>query len=129
MTLSCAWSQRELILASQEFLKFPVLHWQRGQETTPLLVAVGRGDINIVAYLALNTKKIGIPPNDQALCVAARYGHTNVANYLIERNVSAVPRGGCGSEALPEDVAKKYQSFSLADVLQRYRLERQAGTN
>ncbi len=54
----------------------PVLHWRRGDTTSPLLVAIGGGDINKVAYMAKRTQRIADPPNDQALCVAARYGHS-----------------------------------------------------
>jgi hypothetical protein len=105
-----------------DVLGSPVLHWRRGDSTSPLVVAIGGGDINMVAYLARRTKRIADSPNDQALCVVARYGHSNVARFLMKMGASAVPKSGCGKLRRPEDVATKYGSGSLAKELQRYRM-------
>jgi ankyrin repeat protein len=109
-----------------DILKFSVLHWDRGEKTSPLLVAIGGGDMNIVAYLTKHTTRLREFPNDQALCVAARYGHTNIARYLMARGVPAVPKSGCGTLNRPEDVAKKFGNHSLAKALRSYRLRGQA---
>jgi hypothetical protein len=100
----------------------PVLHWRRGDTTSPLLVAIGGGDINKVAYMAKHTQRIAESPNDHALCVAARYGHSNVARYLMKMGAPAVPKNGCGKLRRPEDVAAKYGSGSLAKELRQYRM-------
>jgi Ankyrin repeat len=102
-------------------LKRPVLYWARGETVSPLLLAIGGGDINKVAYMAKHTQQIAAPPNDQGLCAAARYGHTNVVRFLIKMGVPAVPREGCGMLKRPEDIAAKYGSSGLAKELQQYR--------
>ena len=107
-------------------LKRPVLHWRRGDTTSPLLIAIGGGDLNKVAYMMKYTRRIADPPNDQGLCVAARYGHTNLAQLLMKMKVPAVPKFGCGKLKRPEDVAEKFGSRGLAKALRSYRLKRQA---
>jgi len=106
-------------------LESPVFHWRRGDITSPILVAIGGGDINKVAYMARHTQRIADSPNDQALCVVARYGHSNVARFLMKMGAPVVPKNGCGKLRRPEDVAAKYGSGSLAEELRRYR----TGTN
>jgi hypothetical protein len=103
-------------------LKRPVFHWRRGDTVSPLLIAIGGGDINYVAYMARHTQRIADSPNDQALCVAARYGHSNVARFLMKMGAAAVPKSGCGKLRRPEDVAAKYGSGGLAEELRRYRM-------
>jgi hypothetical protein len=117
-----------MILAGEDpglsvVLKRPVFHWRRGETTSPLLVAIAGGDLNRVAYLARRTQRITDPPNDQALCVAARYGHSNIARFLMEMEVPALPKSGCGTLRRPEDVAEKYGARRLAKELWQYRLE------
>ena len=113
-----------------DVLKFSVLHWDRGEKTSPLLVAIGGGDINIIAYLTKHTTRLAEFPNDQALCIAARYGHSNVARHMMARGVPAVPRSGCdGTLNRPEDVAEKFDSQGLAKALRAYRLKRQASAD
>ena len=108
-----------------DVLRLSMFHWHRGETTSPLLVAIGGGDINIVSYLTKHTARIADAPNDQALCIAARYGHSSVARYMMAKGVPAVPKAGCGTQRRPEDVAKEFGSHGLADVLRAYRLERQ----
>jgi hypothetical protein len=103
-------------------LRSPVLHWRRGDTTSPLLVAIGRGDLNKVTYMERHTQRIADSPNDQALCVAARYGHSNVARFLMKMGVPAVPKNGCGKLRRPEDVAAKHGSGQLAKELRQYRM-------
>ena len=62
-------------------------------------------------------------PNDLALCVAARYGHSNIARFLMKRGVPAVPKNGCGELRRPEDIAQKQGSGGLARELRQYRIE------
>jgi hypothetical protein len=108
-----------------DVLKRSVLHWERGDTVSPLLVAIGEGDLNKVAYMAKHTQRIADPPNDQGLCAAARYGHSNIVRFLIKMGVPAVPKNGCGELKRPEDVAAKYGSASLAKELRQYRLRAQ----
>jgi hypothetical protein len=105
-----------------DVLKRPVLHWPRGATVSPLMVAIGGGDINKVIYMAKQTPRIAAPPNDQGLCVAARYGDSNIVRFLMKLGVPAVPKNGCGELKRPEDVAAKYGSASLARELRQYRL-------
>jgi hypothetical protein len=103
-------------------LERPVLHWERGVVVSPLLIAIGGGDINKVAYMAKHTQRIADPPNDQGLCAAACYGHSDIVRFLMKMGVPAVPKNGCGVMRRPEDVAAKYGSGSLAKELRRYRV-------
>ena len=64
-------------------LKRPVLHWKREATVSPILVVIGEGDINKVAYMAKQTQRIAAPPNDQGLCAAASYGHSNIVRFLM----------------------------------------------
>jgi hypothetical protein len=104
-------------------LKRSVLHWVRGDTVSPILIEIGRGDINKVTYMAKNTRRLGEPPNDEALCVAARYGHSNIVRLLMKIGVPPVPKNGCGELGTPEDVATKYGSINLARELRQYRLD------
>jgi hypothetical protein len=106
-----------------DILKRSVLHWRRGDSVTPILVEIGNGDINKVAYMAKNTRRLWEPPNDEALCVAARYGHSSIVRLLMKMGVPPVPRNGCGELGRPEDVAAKYGSINLSSELRQYRLE------
>jgi hypothetical protein len=103
-------------------LERPVLNWERGDTVSPLLVAIAGGDINKIAYMAKHTQRIADPPNDQGLCAAARYRHSNIARFLMNMRVPPVPKNGCGKLRRPEDVAAKYRSGSLAEELRRYRI-------
>ena len=60
-----------------------LLHWRKGDTTTPFLVAVALGRDNFVRFMLLNGVRLDMEPNDQALCVAARYGHAAAARVLI----------------------------------------------
>jgi hypothetical protein len=100
-----------------------LIYWRPGDTTSPLLVAIADGDLNRVAYLARNTEHLAEPPNDLALCVAARLGHANLARFLMKIGAPAVPKIGCGELSRPEDFARKYRSGSLARELRQYRLE------
>jgi hypothetical protein len=105
-----------------DVLKRSVLYWERGETVSPLLIAIGEGDLNKVAYMAKHTQRIADPPNDQGLCAAARYGHSNIVRFLMNLGVPAVPKNGCGELKRPEDIAAKYGSASLARELRQYRL-------
>jgi hypothetical protein len=104
-------------------LKYPVLEWKRGDTTSPLLLAIAGGDINKVAYMVKHTRLLTEPPNDLGLCVAAQFGHSNLARLLMKQGASPVPKKGCGDLAKPEDVARKFGSSGLAKELQRYRID------
>jgi hypothetical protein len=108
-----------------DVLKRSVLYWEHGDTVSPLLVAIGQGDINKVAYMAKHTQRIAEPPNDQGLCAAARYGHSNIVRFLMKMRAPAVPKDGCRELKRPEDIAAKYGSASLGRELRQYRL----GTN
>ncbi len=107
-------------------LQRPMFRWRVGDTTSPLLVSVAFGDLRLVAYMLKNTKRLAEAPNDKALCVAARFGHSNVARLLIEVGAPAVPRDGCGGEQRrPEDVAYQRRAKSLGDLLRDYRLSKE----
>jgi Ankyrin repeats (3 copies) len=72
-----------------------VFQWQRGETTSPLLVAIAEGDFDNVTYMVKHIQHLAEPPNDQALCVAARWGHSDIAKFLMQRMPSAVRRNGC----------------------------------
>jgi ankyrin repeat protein len=101
----------------------PLLHWKRGDVTSPILVAVAVGDITEVAYMFRHTQRMAEPPNDTALCLAAQFGHSNIVRFLIKKGVPPVPRNGCGEIERPEDVALKFGSAGLAKELRQFRLE------
>ena len=105
-------------------LERSVFHWRKGDVVSPLLVAVVESDPNQIAYLAQQTRRLSEPPNDEALCVAARYGNSNVARLLMKLRVPVVPENGCGEIRMPEDVAAKYGSGGLSKELRQYRTER-----
>lgn len=104
-------------------LEHPLIHWKKGEVTSPLLVAIAVGDLGKSAYMARHTRRLADPPNHLALCVAARYGHTNVARFLMKMGVPPVPKDGCGELERPEDVAAKYREGGLSRELRRYRIE------
>jgi hypothetical protein len=71
-----------------------VFQWQRGDTTSPLLVAIAEGDFDNVTYMLKHTQRLAEPPNDEALCVAARFGQRDIAQFLMQRG-AAVPPNGC----------------------------------
>ena len=99
-------------------------YWGPGQTTSPLLVGIARGDADLVAYMVENTRLLETAPNDQALCVAGRFGHSNVAKVLFRAGVVASPLDRCdGQGARPEDIAERFGHGSMAKALRHYRLE------
>ena len=76
-----------------------------------------------ITYLVRETRHLSDPPNDQVLCLAARYGHTNVAELFIKMVVPAVPKDGCDEKMLPEEIAKRNGSDGLSKILRQYRLD------
>jgi hypothetical protein len=104
-------------------LKHPALVWEIGDTTSPLLVAIVGGEVNRVAYMAKHTQRLAEPPNDLALCLAARFGHSNIARFLMKIGATAVPKNGCGDIRRPEDIAKKHGFGGLARELRQYRIE------
>jgi ankyrin repeat protein len=112
----------------QVTLQRQVFQWQSGDTTSPLLVAIAEGDFDNVTYMVKHTGHLADPPNDQALCVAARFGQSEIARFLIQRGVPAVPKDDCAGKR-PEDLAAERGSASLADALRRYRMESQQHDN
>ncbi len=106
-------------------LQRPMFRWRAGDTTTPLLVAVAFGDLRLVGYMLKNTKRMADPPNDQALCVAARFGHSDVTRLLMEVGAPAVPINGCGEQRWPEDIAYHRRAKSMGDLLRDYRLSKE----
>ena len=106
-----------------------MFHWRPRDTTSPLLVAIAGGDINKVAYMVNHTALMASPPNDLALCVVARYGHSNIAQLLMKRGALPVPKDRCGEEATPEDVARRYENFGLGETLRDYRLSKEQGAS
>jgi hypothetical protein len=101
----------------------PLFHWQSGDVVSPLLAAIVGGDPNEIAYLVQATRRWAEPPNDRALCVAARHDNGSAARYLMKIGAPAVPKEGCGEAQKPEDVAAKYGASGLARELRQYRLK------
>lgn len=106
-------------------LERPLGPWKRGDTTSPLLVAVAGGEVNQVAYMMRHTRFLSDPPNDQALCIAARLDHANLTRFLMKMGVPAVPKNGCAEAKKPEDVAEKFGSVGLSKELRQYRLDAQ----
>ena len=98
------------------------IHGSKGDTTSPLLVAIATGDLSRITYMLKQTQRMADPPNDLALCIAAKYGHSNVARHLIEIG-APVPKDGCGDGKMPEDIAVERGAKSLAARLRRYRIE------
>ena len=65
-------------------LRRKVLHWREGDIVTPVLVAIAKGRPRTVEVMLRNTDRLHEAPNDRALCVAARYRHSNVARLLTQ---------------------------------------------
>ena len=106
-------------------LKHPMLGWRKGDVVSPLLVGIAEGNSVHVAFLFKNTKRKDHAPNDQALCVAARFGHGSVASMLFGMGVPAAPQRGCdGRDKMPEEVAARFGNGSLAKALKTYRQSR-----
>jgi ankyrin repeat protein len=104
--------------------KTPILQWYPPQVTSPLLVAIAKGDASVVAIMLENTQLLRESPNTQALCVVARYGHSNVAELLIENGANVSPPEGCDAERRhPEDVADASGHGNVAKMLRQYRLK------
>ena len=101
-----------------------VFQWQRGDATSPLLVAIAKGDFDNVTFMLKHTQHLADPPNDQALCVAARFGRFDIARFLMQKGVPAVPWNGCVG-GRPEDLAAERGFGSLADELHQYRMKTQ----
>jgi hypothetical protein len=118
-----------LIAAGQDpgapvVLQRHVFDWGPGDTTSPLLVAIAEGDFDNVTYMMKHTQDWPDPPNDQALCVVARFGRLEVAKFLMKRGAPAVPQTGCLGH-MPEDLATKQGFGSLARALHKYRVETQ----
>jgi hypothetical protein len=76
-------------------LQRPMFQWRRGDTTSPLLVAIAEGDLDNVAYMMKHTRRLADPPNDEAPCVAARFGRGQIAQFLSKMG-PLVPKTGCG---------------------------------
>ena len=85
-------------------LRRAVFHWNIGDNVSPLLIAVAQGRPRRVAFLLRYTDKLEEVPNDQSLCVAARYRHSNVTRLLTQamKDWSATPQ--CNGTRSSEDV-------------------------
>jgi ankyrin repeat protein len=107
-----------------------LLRWRKGDTTTPFLVGVALGRDNFVRFMLLNGVRLGVEPNDQALCVAARYGHAAAARVLI---AGGAPYASCeapnGNGKQPGQVASRFGYKSLAKLLRSYGLQREAETS
>lgn len=107
-----------------------LLHWRKGDTTTPFLVAVALGRDNFMRFMLLNGVRFDVEPNDQALCVAARYGHAAAARVLI---AGGAPYASCeapnGNGKHPGQVASRFGYKSLAKLLRSYGLQREAETS
>jgi hypothetical protein len=107
-----------------------VLHWRKGDTTTPFLVAVAMGRDNFMHFMMNNGVRFDVEPNDQALCVAARYGHASTARALI---AGGAPYASCeapnGAGKHPGQVASRFGYKSLAKLLRNYGLQREAETS
>lgn len=79
-------------------LQRQVFQWRRGDTTSPLLVAIAEGDFDNITYMLKHTRRLAEPPNDQALCVAARFGQSDIAQFLLQRGAPVVPPEGCVSQ-------------------------------
>lgn len=104
-------------------LDHPILYWTPGQTISPLLVEIARGNFNLVTYMVHATRDLQASPNDQALCVAARFGHRNLAELLFQANIPPAPQEGCDqAAAMPEEIASDFGNASLAKALKSYRV-------
>ena len=113
---------------SPVILERTVFHWRQGDVASPLLAAIAADStLSEITYLVSQTRRLTESPNDQALCVAARYGRSGVAEFLMETGAPAVPKGGCGEAKWPEEIAKKYGSSGLARQLRQYRIGKVGG--
>ncbi len=100
----------------------PIFAWARGDVMSPLLVGIAQGDKEQVAVLLNSSKYKADAPNDQALCVVAQFGHSNVARVFFRMGVPRVPRHGCyGEEEMTEEVAARFGNTTLAQALRDYR--------
>lgn len=108
-------------------LQDDLLHWQKGDSTTPFLAAVAVGHINFLRFMLQHGVRLDEAPNDQALCVAARYGHGGAARTLME---SGAPYQTCeganGNGGFPNEVAARMGYPSLAQRLRDYARGKQA---
>ncbi len=111
-------------------LKGDLLHWRKGDVITPFLIAVARGRDDFVQFMLLRGVRLDVDPNDQALCVAARYGHGSSVRLLM---ASGAPYARCeganGQGRQPGEIASKQGYRSLARLLQSYGLQREAETS
>jgi hypothetical protein len=105
-------------------LEQPIFGWSRGDVVSPLLVGIAQGDKKQVAFLLSSTKHKADAPNDQALCVVARFGHSDVAEVLFRLGVPGGPEKGCdGHQEMPEDVAMRFRNVNLAVAIRNYRTD------
>jgi hypothetical protein len=108
-------------------LESDLLHWRKGDVTTPFLIAVARGHDNLVRVMLRNGVRLDVVPNDQALCVAARYGHSSEVRLLM---ANRAPYSRCeqanGKGRVPGEVASKRGYRSIAKMLQSYGMQREA---
>jgi ankyrin repeat protein len=111
-------------------LKRDLLHWRKGDKTTPFLIAVARGRDNFLRFMLLNGVRLDAESNDQALCVAARYGHASSVRLLMASDAPYVPCvGSNGKGRHPGDVASKQGYKPLAKLLRTYGEPREAETS
>lgn len=97
--------------------------WPAGEVTSPYLVAIARGKLTDVAYMAKHTQRLIELPNDQALCIAARFGTTKMVRFLMTLGVPAAPKDGCDEGGWPEDIAAKYGFGRLSKELHEFRTQ------
>jgi hypothetical protein len=107
-----------------------LLHWRKGDTTTPFLVAVAMGRDNLMHFMMNNGVRFDVEPNDQALCVAARYGHGSSVRLLMASSAPYAPcEGSNGGGRHPGDVASRQGYKSLAKLLRTYGEQREAETS
>ena len=108
-------------------LQQDLLHWRKGDKTSPFLAAVAVGHENFLRFMLQRGVRLDEAPNDQALCVAARYGHGGAARIIMG---SGAPYSTCeganGRGGFPDEVAASMGYPSLARRLRDYRRAKQA---
>jgi hypothetical protein len=99
-------------------------HLKAGDQLSPLLVGVVRGDVEENAFLLKHTKLLATPPNDQLLCFVARYNRGNLIDMLFAMGFARTPVKGCdGQGKQPEQVAIESRNSDVARRLRAYRLK------
>jgi hypothetical protein len=80
---------------AQVVLQRRLFQWQPGDTVSPLLVAIAEGDLDNVTYMIRHTERLTDSPNDQALCIATRFGHSDIAKFLMQKMVRLPSKKVC----------------------------------